>query len=54
MPVEQKLSFSQIAALRFADNNEFTVLLESALKHNLTADNIKKEIKNWQADNVRL
>ena len=54
MPVEQQLDFSQIAALRFADNSEFTILLERALQDNLSANNIKKEIRNWQPDNDRL
>lgn len=52
--LESKLSFGQIAALRFADNNEFKDLLERALKDNLKGDDIKKSIKNWQADNMRL
>lgn len=52
--LESKLSFGQIAALRFADDNEFKDLLERALKDNLKGDDIKKSIKNWQADNMRL
>ncbi|HTC01101.1 MAG TPA: DUF6526 family protein [Ferruginibacter sp.] len=52
--IEQQLSFSQIAALRFADDTEFVDLLERALKNSLTAKEIKKEIRNWQADNNRI
>lgn len=52
--VESKLSFSQIAALRFADDNEFKELLEQALQHSLSGDEIKKRIRNWQADNWRV
>lgn len=52
--VEDKLSFGQIAALRFADDNEFKALLEQALQHNLSGDEIKQRIKNWQADNMRV
>ncbi|RYD97668.1 MAG: hypothetical protein EOP54_10170 [Sphingobacteriales bacterium] len=53
-PVESKLSFGQIAALRFADDTEFKALLEQALQHNLTGDEIKKRIQNWQADDMRV
>lgn len=52
--VESKLSFGQIAALRFADDKEFKELLEQTLQHNLTGDAIKQRIKNWQADNWRV
>jgi uncharacterized membrane protein YfcA len=52
--VEQKLSFSQIAALRFADDAEFKILLDRAVAEDLSADEIKKSIRNWQADNMRL
>ena len=52
--VEKKLNFSQIAALRFADDSEFKLLLVKAVKDNLSADSIKKSIKNWQADNMRV
>jgi len=52
--VEEKLSFSQIAALRFADDNEFAVLLDRALKENISGDEIKRAIQNWQADTMRL
>ena len=51
---DEKLSFSQIAALRFADDDEFTGLLNRALKENLSADEIKKSVQNWQADNMRV
>jgi hypothetical protein len=52
--IEQQLSFSQIAALRFADDTEFVELLDRALKENLSGDDIKKAIRNWQADNNRV
>lgn len=52
--IDSKLSFGQIAALRFADDTEFKALLEQALQHNLTGDDIKKRIKNWQADDMRV
>jgi hypothetical protein len=51
---EDKLSFGQIAALRFCDNDEFKLLLSRALRENLSPDEIKKAINNWQADDMRL
>lgn len=52
--VEQKLSFSQIAALRFAPDEEFTVLVDRAIREHLSGDEIKKSIQNWRADEMRL
>ena len=52
--VEKQLSFSQIAALRFADQNEFIHLLNLALNKRLSADEIKRSIKDWQPDNDRV
>lgn len=52
--IEEQLSFSQIAALRFAPDNEFGDLLQRALKENLSADQIKKSIQNWHADLMRV
>ncbi len=53
-PVEDKLSFKQIAALRFAGDDEFVILLNRALKENLKPNNIKKAINNWRPDNNRV
>lgn len=52
--IEEKLSFSQIAALRFAYDDEFKTLLEKALKENISGDEIKKSIRNWRADHSRI
>lgn len=52
--VINNLSFSQIAALRFAYDDEFKVLLEKALHENISGDAIKKQIKNWKPDNARV
>jgi len=52
--VEGQLSFAQIASLRFADDAEFLILLDRTLKENLNADDIKRSIRNWQADHMRL
>ncbi len=51
---EEKLSFGQIAALRFANDNEFKTLLHRAINEGLSPDAIKKSIKNWQADDMRV
>ena len=50
----EKLSFSQIAALRFAYDEEFKELLDKALNENISGDEIKKLIKNWLPDNDRI
>lgn len=52
--VESKLSFGQIAALRFAYDDDFKTLLEKALQQNISANEIKKSITNWKADNHRI
>ena len=52
--IEQQLSFSQIAALRFAADHEFKALLERAVNNNLTGDQIKRAVKDWQPDLMRL
>jgi len=51
---EEKLSFGQIAALRFAGDAEFKLLLKKAIEENMSADAIKKSIKDWQPDNMRV
>lgn len=53
-PVEQRLSFAQIAALRFAPDDEFESLLNRALNENISADDIKKSIRHWNPDHMRL
>ena len=52
--VEEKLNFSQIAALRFTYDEEFKLLLEKTLKENISGDDIKKSIKKWRADENRV
>ncbi len=52
--VEPKISFGQLAALRFASDDEFIALLNRVLKENTSSDDIKKLIKNWQADDMRV
>ncbi|SFN06350.1 hypothetical protein SAMN05421594_0746 [Chryseobacterium oleae] len=52
--VADQLKFSQIAALRFAYDDEFKELLGKALKENISGDEIKRSIKNWRADHQRI
>ncbi|MBP0611770.1 hypothetical protein J8J42_01770 [Chryseobacterium sp. cx-311] len=52
--VEKLLSFGQITALRFAYDDEFIILLEDAVKNKTSAKEIKKSIKNWKPDLLRV
>jgi len=52
--VEKQLSFDQIAALRFANDEEFAELLHQALQEGLSGGAIKRAIRDWQADNERV
>lgn len=51
---ESLLSFSQLAALRFASDEELADLVEWAVKNNSPAAEIKKAIKNWTPDYMRV
>ena len=48
------LSVAQIIALRFAPDEEFISLTEKASRENLSAKQIKSNIKNWKADHYRV
>nr|WP_068889491.1 DUF6526 family protein [Pedobacter panaciterrae] len=52
--LEDRLSFGQIAALRFASDQELAPLVQRTLKENLSPDEIKKLIKEWLPDNSRV
>ena len=45
-----KLSAKQIAALRFASDDEFGSLLERAARENLSPKEIKASIRTWRPD----
>jgi hypothetical protein len=45
-----KLTSKQIAALRFASDEEFGALLERAVRENLKPKDIKAAIKTWRPD----
>jgi len=49
----QPLSFGQLAALRFASDEEFVGLTERAINEKLSPDEIKKMIINWKPDYMR-
>ncbi len=53
-PLPQALTMRQIVGLRFAADEEFVVLVEKAVKENLTEEAIKKSIKNWRGDYYRV
>jgi hypothetical protein len=48
-----KLNAKQIAALRFAGDDEFGALLDRAARENLTPKEIKASIKQWRPDLYR-
>ena len=53
-PLDGRVTMSQVIALRFAPDEEFIVLADRAAKESLSPAEIKKEIKNWRADNHRM
>jgi hypothetical protein len=52
--IEEALSFKQVAALRFAADEELIPLIEKTLQENLTPDAIKRSIVNWLPDTMRV
>jgi len=52
LPAE--LRMGQILALRFAGDDEYLALVERAVSEKLSADEIKKAIKNWRGDYHRI
>lgn len=51
---EDQLTFSQVAALRFSSDEELPELLQRAIADKLPASEIKKQIRNWQPDHMRV
>ncbi|MCE3227380.1 MAG: hypothetical protein K0S32_1931 [Bacteroidetes bacterium] len=51
---EKQLTVPQLLALRFASDHEFIEFLERKNLSTLDAMNIKKQIKNWQPDTMRV
>lgn len=50
----KNLRLRQIIALRFAADEEFESLVNKSITEELSSSAIKKEIKNWRADNYRV
>jgi hypothetical protein len=51
---DARLRLGQIIALRFASDEEVLPLAQRAVAENLSPDDIKKAIKNWQPDYHRV
>ena len=51
---EQEFSFAQIAALRFASDEELPALVDETLKMRLSPDEIKHSIRHWRPDHMRV
>jgi hypothetical protein len=54
VPLNAKLTLSQIITLRFASDEEFPALCAKTVNENLKPDEIKKTIKNWKSDFMRV
>jgi hypothetical protein len=53
-PLSHELTIYQVAALRFAGDDEFVLLVDRTLAEKLSPDDIKKAIQNWTADHHRV
>jgi hypothetical protein len=53
-PLEAELTFGQIAALRFASDEELPGLLQRTIAEELLPNQIKKSILNWLPDDSRV
>ena len=48
-----RLTMPQLVALRFASDAELPALIDRAFAENLTADQIKRAVTDWQGDYLR-
>ena len=53
-PLDKRLRFGQIIALRFASDDEFVMLAQRAVEERLRSNEIKKAIKHWRGDYHRV
>lgn len=52
--IEDKISFGQLAALRFASDDELEPLIQRTLAENLSPGEIKKSVNRWIPDMMRV
>ncbi|MFT3748511.1 MAG: DUF6526 family protein [Agriterribacter sp.] len=52
--IEDEISFGQLAALRFASDEELEPLIQRTLAENLSPDEIKRAVKKWTPDIMRV
>ena len=52
--IEYKLDIKQIAAVRFASDDQLPYLINEAIEEHLSSKEIKKRIKNWMPDMMRV
>ena len=52
--LDPRLGVRQIVALRFASDGELPALAKKAAQEQMTADAIKKSIKDWRPDTYRV
>ena len=52
--LDGRLTMRQIVALRFASDAEYAALAQRAIDQSLSADAIKREVKQWRADTYRV
>lgn len=52
--LDERLTVRQVVGLRFASDAEFPTLAQRAANEILSADAIKRSVKDWRADNYRV
>jgi hypothetical protein len=52
--LDPRLTLKQLIALRFASDEEYSLLVEKTVSENLSAEQIKLEVQNWKADFLRV
>jgi hypothetical protein len=52
--IEYKLTIKQLAALRFSSDDQLPSLINEAIEQDLSSGEIKKRIRNWMPDMMRV